>query len=101
MRISSLLAWVGLTHGVSKMTEKEFKNTKLYQNLYKALGNDIDFDEIVANCLQVITSGIGLNRSADVVNDPNVDRAFLWASTVQGRDYWSNVHGRYLVGQRS
>jgi hypothetical protein len=97
MRISSLLAWVGLTHGVSKMTEELFKKTRLYQNLYKALGNDIDFDEIVANYLQVITSGKGRKFNFEDTGDSsNVDEAFIWSSTAQGREYWGNVHHRYL-----
>ena len=78
------------------MTEERFKKTKLYQNLHKELGNDIDFDEIVANCLQVISSGKGRKLSViDAVNRDDVDDAFLWASTVQGHAYWSEVYDRY------
>ena len=79
------------------MTEELFKKTKLYQNLYKALGNDIDFDEIVANCLQVITSGKGVKVGVNyAVNSSNVDEAFLWVSTTQGHAYWSGIYRREI-----
>ena len=38
------------------MTEEDFKTTVLYRNLFKALGNDLDFPEIIQNCLLALVT---------------------------------------------
>lgn len=81
------------------MTEEDFKTTVLYRNLFKVLGNDLDFPVIIQNCLVVLKgrsssrygcSAVGSSACADV------DNAFVWDRTPQGHEYWQRIHSRYI-----
>lgn len=81
------------------MTEEDFKTTVLYQNLFRVLGNDLDFPDIILNCLVVLNdwssmrNGYSTVRSCDFAD---VNNAFVWARTPQGHAYWQRIHNRHI-----
>lgn len=80
------------------MTEEDFKTTVLYQSLFKVLGNDLDFLEIIQNCLIALgeSAKIRYGRSVgEACAQRDVNNAFVWARTPQGHRYWEHIQNRY------
>ena len=80
------------------MTEEDFKTTVLYQNLFKVLGNDLDFPIIIQNCLEVLNAHSASRYGNSSVRSSacaDVNNAFVWDRTPQGHAYWERINNRY------
>ncbi len=72
------------------MADNFVENTTLFLEVSRPM-NEQQKKRLLCALKKVQDSGCSVRWSAD-----NVDRAMLWSSTPQGRDYWAAVHdGKY------
>lgn len=71
------------------MALEQLKQTKLYQSLFKKLGNDVDFPEIETALLEVSIVNVFFVHDTD-----DLMSAFYWNASTKGFDYWSSIYNR-------
>lgn len=72
------------------MNLEQLKQTKLYQSLFRKLGNDVDFPDIETALLEVVSGYFAFNRDADTLLG-----AFHWNSSPKGFAYWESIYNRW------
>lgn len=71
------------------------ENTKTYFYCKKRFGNDEDWPEILENLDEVYHTGIiGNKHNNDGVEDGPLHKAFIWANSPQGHNYWARLQVR-------
>lgn len=72
------------------MTLEQLKQTKLYQSLFRKLGNDVDFPDIETALLEAAIVNADFSGNTD-----DISGAFDWDESTEGYEYWNYIYNRW------